>query len=224
MRGSVVWHLILKDLRLHRMQVLITIAGAIVALAVVQIRSEVPAVIGAIWFFIALILLASMLPSSNVINERKKQTRAFLMSLPISGRQYATAKIASTFGMFLAPWLALVAAAVLLIETRTGFPHGMIPLTIVLAGLTLVGFCVSASTAIISESEGWYIASTVVCNSSYGIVWYLISRIPAVQHETGGPVAVWSSTMLEFLGAEFAIVALCFGLTLFLQSRKRDFI
>ena len=223
MTGSVVRHLILKDWRLHRLQIILSLAGGAAALALVQIKQEVPVVLGAVWFFLALILLGCFLPSTSVVNERKKQNLAFLMSLPISPMQYTWAKVASSFGMFLLPWVALVAAAVSLIPA-IGIPRGFIPMLLVLAGLTLIGFSVIVATAIVGESEGWYQVAVVVCNSSYGIGWYLIARIPQVGHDMGGPVAVWSPLMLTLLSAELAGVVLVMGLTFFLQSRKRDFI
>jgi ABC-2 type transport system permease protein len=223
MTGSVVRHLVLKDWRLNRMQITLSMAGGAVALALVHIKQEVPVVLGAVWFFLALILLGCFLPSTSVVNERKRQNLAFLMSLPISPMQYTWAKVASSFGMFLVPWVALVAAAVSLVAT-IGIPRGFIPMLLVLAGLTLIGFSVIVGSAIVGESEGWYQVAVVVCNSSYGIGWYLIARIPQVSHDMGGPVAVWSPLMLALLAGELAGIVLVLGLTFFLQSRKRDFI
>jgi len=223
MTNPVVGHLILKDWRLQRRQIILSIAGGAAALGLVQIKSEIPVVLGAIWFFLALILLGCLLPSTSVINERKKQNLAFLMSLPVSPMQYTWAKVVSTFGMYLVPWLALVAAALSLIAT-IGIPRGFIPVLLVLAGLTLVGFSVIAGVAIVGESEGWYQAAVIVCNSSYGIVWYLIIRDPQINHDIGGPVAMWRPMLLTLLAAELAGVVLVLGLTFFLQSRKRNFV
>lgn len=223
MRGSVVNQLILKDWRLNRTTILWSFVTGVAALGLVQFKKEVPVVVGAVWFFCALILLACFLPNSNVLNERKKQNLAFLMSLPISPMQYSGAKIASTFGMFLVPWLTLLGAGLSLIAA-IGIPRGFMPMFLVLIGLTLVGFALMTGVTIVGESEGWYTASVVVCNSSYGLIWYLIARIPAVQHDMAGARAVWSPLMLKLLGGELAVVALVLALTFFLQSRKRDFI
>jgi len=223
MRGSVVGQLILKDWRLQRTGILCSVATGIAALGLVQMKKELPLVIGGVWFFIALILLASFLPAGTILNERKKQNLAFLMSLPVSPMQYSAAKIASTFGMFLVPWLALIGAALLLIAA-IGLPHGFIPILLVLGGLVLVAFALTTGTTIVGESEGWFTAATIVCNSSYGLAWYLIVRIPAIQHDMAGATVVWSPLVLKLLGTESAIVALVLGLTFFLQSRKREFI
>ena len=223
MRGSVVAQLVRKDWRLQRTAIFCSLATGVAALGLVQVKKEVPVVIGGVWFFIALILLASFLPAGAILNERKKQNLAFLMSLPVSPMQYTAAKIVSTFGMFLIPCLALLVAGLSLIAA-IGIPRGFIPLFLVLVGLTLVAFSVTAGVTMVGESEGWYTASIILCNSSYGLIWYLISRIPAVQHDMAGARAVWSPLVLELLGVELTIVVLALALTFFLQSRKRDFI
>lgn len=163
-----------------------------------------------------------MLPINNVVNERKKQNLAFVMSLPVSSRQYALAKITSTFGMFVAPWALLSIAAVSLLGA--GFPHGMIPVVAVFLMLVLAGFSVIAGIAIVSESEAWTTAALIVCNSSYGIAWYLVVRVPETARQMAGKVAVWSPRLLAMLTIECALVIFCLGLTFYLQSRKRNFI
>lgn len=222
MNRSVVRRLVLKDLRLHRLQIILSLAAGAAALALLETKREVPVVLGAVWFFVALIVLACMLPISNVVNERKNHNLAFVMSLPVSSRQYAAAKMASTFGMYFVPWALLVVGALLLIGT--GFPHGAIPVAVVLTGLVLLGFCLIAGVSIVSDSEGWTTAAIVVCNSSYGISWYLIIRVPATAKQMSGANAVWSPRLLTILAAECALVVLSLALTFFFQSRKKDFI
>jgi ABC-2 type transport system permease protein len=216
--------LILKDWRLHRPHILFSIAAGAAALALVQVPRELAAILGIIWFFIALIVLGSMLPVSNIINERKKQTLAFMMSLPVSPFQYATAKLVSTLGIFLVPWITLLLGGLSMIFGRHDIPNGMIPGFIVLAGMPLVGFCIITGTAIVSESEGWTVAGTIVCNSSYWLAYYVFIRAPEMKQDLASAVPVWSRHVLTFLGGEFAIVALILGVSFYLQTKKRDFI
>ena len=224
MNGTVIRALILKDWRLHRVQVLLSLVASGAALALVQLRNETSFLIGTVWFFVSLIVLASMLPVSNVINERKNKNLAFLMSLPVSALQYAISKMASTIGMFLLSWAVSAAAGLILVLSRSDIPNGIIPFTLILFGLPLVGFCVIAGTALISESEGWTIAATIVCNSSYGLIYYFIIRNPAVNGGLNSRVPVWSRAVLMILAGEVLAVALILGLTFYLQSRKREFV
>ena len=224
MNGSVIRRLILNDWRLNRLLISLAIAIGIGALVLVRYGGETARLLGAVWFFVALIVLGSMLPSTAIVNERKKQTLAFIMSLPVSAVQYTTAKILSVWAMFLIPWLALLISALAVIETGHTIPHGVIPMLLILAALPLIGFCIISSTSLVGESEGWLIGASLVCNSSYWFVWYSLARIPSLTDHWKGPVAIWSRAARMVLSSELGVIALILVLTLFLQSRKRDFI
>jgi ABC-2 type transport system permease protein len=224
MNRSVVWALILKDWRLQLPLILFSFAMAVLSLGMFYFKSEVPFVLGATWFFVPIIVLGCILPIANVINERKKQNLAFLMSLPLSAMQYTTSKVVSTFGMFLIPWLTLLAAALMVILGGHFIPHSVIPTVFVLEGSVLMGFCLIAGAAIAGETEPWPMGATLVCNSSYGVGFYLYARMPEIQRDWQSPVAVWSPVIQRFLIIEAAVVIFVIGLTFFIQSRKRDFL
>jgi hypothetical protein len=171
-----------------------------------------------------MVVFGCMLPPSNIINERKKHTLPFLMSLPISAMQLSAAKIVSTVGMFFVPWLTLVIAAIAFIMGHRGSPHGMIPVVLILATYTFIGFCLIAGVSLVSESEGAMIAATITANTSYGFSWYLLVRNPVIRAGMQSPSIVWSKEVLTVLAVEYAIIFLILGLTFYLQSRKRDFV
>lgn len=223
MRNSVVGALILKDWRLYRGLILFAIVGGAAALGIVQFATEVSVVVGTVLFFISIILVGAMLPLASIANERKKQNLAFLMSLPLSSIQYTTSKLLSTTGIFLIPWATLVAAGVGLIVLR-GFAHGVIPLMLILMLLPFVGLGIITAAALIGETEGWGIAANVAVQSSYGLTWYFIARVPGIMKYNSSPVVVWTPTTLNILRTELALIPLLLGITYFVQSRKRDFI
>jgi hypothetical protein len=224
MSSSVIGHLILKDWRLNRRLILLSLAGGLVALIVAQYAAGTARLLGSVWFFVVLCVLGSMLPGSAILNERKKQTLALVMSLPIDSVQYAIAKALSTAAMFLIPWVTLLVSALVLIETRHGMPHGTIPMLLILAMLPLIGFFVISAAALVGESEGWLMAASLICNSSYWFVWYLLARVPALTANWNGPVAVWNGAAFMVLFAELGSIAVIVSIALFFQSRKRDFI
>ena len=224
MRLRVVWQLIRKDWRLYRLQILFTIVAGAVSLAIVQWGGQTPVVVGGVFFFMALILVGHMLPLLGIVNERKNKNLAFLMSLPISSIQYTTSKLISNVAMFLIPWLTLVAAAVLLVEVRGMIPRGSIPVLLILSLLPFLGFCLITGAALVGESEGWGIAANVFCSSTYGLIWYFLTQVPALMENAQKAAPVWNSTALKILGAEVLMVPVMLGLTYFFQSRKRDFV
>jgi hypothetical protein len=61
-------------------------------------------------------------------------------------------------------------------------------------------------------------------NISYSFVWISVMAIPGLLADVGSPVPVWNETILTALGIELGVIVTIFGLTLYLQSRKRDFI
>jgi len=225
MKSNVILQLILKDWRRQRRMIVLSILAGGIALAVIQMGGQTPLVLGTVFFFIAIMFCACLLPITNIVNERKKQTLAFLMSLPISSSRYGAAKLLSTFGMFVVPWLTLVAAALYMILFRHVLPKGVIPMTLILANLPFIGFCLITGTALVGESEGWGNVAVAVVNSSYWLAWYLlVSQVPSLSHNWSSPVAVWSPVVFKILGVEFAMILLILGTALYLQSRKRDFI
>jgi ABC-2 type transport system permease protein len=173
MSQSLVRHLIVKDIQLHRTTMLVAFIGGVIGLAVLQLRG-LAGLLGIIGFFTALIVLGSMIPNMSILNERKGHNLAFLMSLPISMVEYTTAKILSSLAMFMIPWLVLVSTALYLILGRADTPRGIIPLTLILVTAPLVGFCVMIAVALVGESEGWVIASTITVNAGYSFCWPLL--------------------------------------------------
>lgn len=225
MKGSVTGHLIRKDWQLNKHVIILSILGGGIALAIICLGGTTPFLLGSVGYFTALVMVASFIPNLVIVNERKKQNLAFVMSLPVSSVQYGVAKLASTVGIFLVTWLALLAAGVWIIKVRHALPDGAIPMGLILAGLPLIGFCLISGTALIGETEGWYTLSIAVVNSSYWFVWYmLMARFPELNRNWLSATAVWSPNVLMILGGELAAVALTLGVTLFIQSRKRDFV
>jgi hypothetical protein len=225
MTSSVIGQLIVKDWRLNGNLISILVGVGLLALVMAQYATgEAVRLFGSVWFFVSLGILATMLPTSAILNERKKQTLAFIMSLPVSPVQYAMAKGLSVAAMYLVPWVTLLASALIFIETRHALPLGVIPTLLIISMLPMVGFCLTSATVLVGESEGWLIAANIATNSSYWFIWYLITRIPGLKQHWSGPVAVWNAPVLMVLSAEIGLCALIVAIAFFFQSRKRDFI
>ena len=225
MNAVVIRELIWKDWRLERTSLLVALAAGAVALVLFEIGGNPLGMIGLVSFFTALVVFGCTMPMHAIIHERKKQNLAFVMSLPVSSFQYTVAKFVSIIGMYAALWLALLGAGVAIILGRADIANGLIPLAVIFAGFPLVSFCIITATAVVSESEPWTTGAIIVCNSALSFVWYFVfTSFPGLLKEAGSPAPVWSSTALTFLGAQAGVIAVVLGITLFLQSRKRDFV
>jgi len=64
--------------------------------------------------------------------EFKEQTLPFVMSMPISIKDYTAAKIIANATAFLLPWLILSVAALLTIYRWDAFPNGFIPVLMIM--------------------------------------------------------------------------------------------
>lgn len=223
--SSVVGHLIRKDYELYRGVIVLCLLGAAIAVGIVQIGGGTAFVIGSGCLFLAMVMCAAMMPSLSIVNERKKQTLPFVMSLPISPIQYTTAKLVSNVGMFLAAWCLMFGGALFLVFVRHTLPPGTVPSMLIYALLPFVGFCLITAMAMVGESEGWGIAANAVVNSSYWVWWFVISsRAPEINNDWKSPVIIWRPLALEIIGAEVGLIVIILALTYYLQSRKRDFI
>lgn len=225
MKTNVMLQLVLKDWRLQGRTIVVTVLAGAAALAILLIGGQTPVVLGTVFFFISIVFCACLLPMQSIVNERKKHTLAFVMSLPVSSARYGAAKLVSTVGMFLSLWVTLLGAALYMILGRHTLPNGAIPTGLIIMNFPLIGFCLITGTALVAESEGWGTAAIAVVNSSYWLAWYLLaSHVPSLTQTWSGPVAVWSPAVVKILVVEFAAIALILALTLFVQSRKRNFI
>jgi hypothetical protein len=221
---SVVKQLVLKDWELHRRLISVTLVCGVAALASLLLKREPYSVVGSVFVFIALILIGCMLPVSNIFNERKKQTLPFVMSLPISPVQYTTAKLLSTVAMYLIPWLTLVIAAIWVVFGWGIFPAGALPITLTLLLLPFVGLSLITAATMVGETEGWNLFANIVCNSSYGLTWYFMTRSPSLMRGVTNKTPVWNSAVVTFLVSEIAVITLVLSLTYYLQARKTDFL
>lgn len=223
MNRSVVTNLIRKDLQMTWPLLAAALVVGAGALVLWQLGSQALAIAGTVAFFIVLIMLG-ILPMTLIVNERKKQTLAFVMSLPVTAAQYAIATLTSALGMFLVPWIMLVAVALALIVSRGDVPNGIIPLALVLMLLPLIGFLIMVSVAIVSESETRSVFTMGAVNVSYSFVWVAISTTPGLTRDLASAAPVWNGTVLSVLGGEVAVIAAVLASALYLQSRKRDFV
>ena len=221
---SVVKQLVLKDWELNRHFIVTTIVCGAAELALLLLKREPVTVVGITTLLITLIFMGCMIAGSNILNERKKQSLPFIMSLPISSVEYTTSKLVSTVGMYLIAWVPLVLATVWLIAGPRILPPGVIPMALIVLTLPLIGFCVVTAMTLVGETEGWNLAANVVSNSSYGLTWYFITRTPSLMRDLTSKVPVWNSAVVTFLVSEFALIAVILALTYYLQARKTDFV
>jgi ABC-2 type transport system permease protein len=224
MNYSMIKVLIVKDWYLQRWMVLASLLGGLIALGIVCVGGNAAFMLGLVLLITALIAVGAQLAIATMVNERKEQTLPFVMSLPISYREYTTAKLLGTLLIFMLPWLTLVMGVVALFAVPHGVPHGLLPFTAIMATEILVGTCFIVSIALVTESQGWTVAAIMVGNVGLNVVGYFVAHITGIAKGMNGSTVSWSPAATALLLSEFTAIALLLTLTFFLQSRKRDFL
>jgi len=223
MNYSMVKLLILKDWYLLRWAILCAVPAGAITLGIIATGGKAAFILGVILLVTNIIGVGAMLAMSTIIEERKQQTLAFVMSLPISYREYTTAKILSNLLLFLVPWLtlALGSLAVLMFSPKT---HGLIPYVAIMSTEILVSTCLVVAVALITESQGWTIGAIIVGNLALNGFGYFVAHIASIAQGMEGSSIRWTPAASALLLGEFGAITLLLGFTFFVQSRKTDFL
>lgn len=220
---EVVRHLILKDWYLNRWVILGSLPVGLGALALVLTGKQIAFMLCIILLCMVIVGAGAHLAMVTTINERKEQTLPFIMSLPVSWREYTAAKILANLIIFLIPWLLLTVGAlgVLLLPGAT---HGLLPYTAIMAVEMLVTTTLIVVAGIITESQAWTTAGIFASSLGINILGYIFAHLPGISKYMWGTRVHWSSTAWIVLGCELLTVPLLLGVTFYVQSRKTDFL
>jgi ABC-2 type transport system permease protein len=224
MSDSMVMRLVLKDWHFQRSAIAGYLVAGGVALFLTGIGSEGSFYAGTVLVITILITLGIHLAMATVVTERTEQTLPFIMSLPISPREYTTAKILANVLIFMIPWLTLVIGTIAVIAGRSAVPDGLIPFSTVILTEIFAAYLIVLSVAIVSESMAWTVAAMVTTNLFFQFFIYHVARIPQIAREIKGDRAQWSAPVLALLGTEVALMVALLAITFVLQNRKKDFL
>lgn len=223
MNYAMVKRLILKDWYLQRWAILASLAGTVASLGIIATGSKVAFLLGLILLIIVVISIGAHMATATIVTERKEQTLPFVMTLPISYREFTASKIWGNLIIFLVPWLIMVLGsfALLLFDPKT---YGLVPYTAIMATEILMTTCLVLATAVITESQGWTVAAIMVGNVGVNLIGYLVAHIRGIAQGMWGPAIQWSRAATFVLMAEFATIALLLVVTFLVQSGKKDFL
>jgi ABC-2 type transport system permease protein len=180
MNYSMVKFLILKDWYFQRRALLLCFAGGVSSLAIIAFAGKVGFYLGLLALITIMIVIGSTLVMGTLVGERENQTLAFVMSLPISFREYTAAKILVNLLIFVPFWLTLVAGSVGLI-LASPIIHGLFAFTIIMAVEILASTCLMIAVALVTESKGWTVSALIAGNLAINVVGYIVAHIPGGQ-------------------------------------------
>lgn len=223
MNPAIVRSLILKDWYLNRAMILISVPAGLGALALILTGSKAAFMLSMVLVCTDLIFVGAQLATVTTVNERKEQTLAFVMSLPVSWREYTAAKILANLIIFLIPWLPLTAGAIGVLFLP-GATHGLVPYAAIMAVEMLLTICLIVVAGVISESQVWTTVAILVTSIGIDGFGYLFAHLHGISAYMWGMRVHWTPTAWIVLAAEFLMVPLLLGATFSIQSRKTDFL
>ena len=215
--------LILKDWYMNRWMILGSIPAGLGSLAIVLIGKQVALLLSIIFLCMVIIGVGAQLATATTINERKEQTLAFIISLPVSWREYTAAKILANLIIFFIPWF-IVSVSALLVLLLPGATHGLIPFTAIMAVEMLVTTCLIITAGVITESQAWVTVAILCSSLGINILGYVFAHLRGISAYMFGMQVRWTATAWTVLIAELLIVPLLLGMTFYIQSRKTDFL
>ena len=223
MNYSMVRCLILKDWYFQRRAILLCLAGGTLSLGIIAFGGKVGFYFGLLSLITIMIVIGATLVMGTLVGERENQTLAFVMSLPISFREYTAAKILVNLLIFVPFWITMVAGSLgLVLATPT--IHGLFAFTVIMAVEILMSTCLMIAVALVTESKGWTISAMIAGNLAINVVGYIVAHIPGISDGMFGTTIQWRPAATIALTVEFALIALMLGGAFLIQSRKMDFI
>jgi ABC-2 type transport system permease protein len=214
--------LVVKDWQLFQKQLAAYVLGGIVALALLGLARPWAFYLGSLLLIIVLVAGSCMSISNSLLVERKEQTLAFVMSLPVSPLDFTLAKMAGNLLTFGVPYLVLLIGTLVVILT-TPLPDGLVVFSVLLYGHILVAYCVSMMVAMQVESEGWNVFAMIACNLLINPLIMLLGQIDAIAKPASGETIVWSLPAVAILSAQWLLSLTALAFTLWWHGRKTAF-
>jgi ABC-type Na+ efflux pump permease subunit len=221
---AMVRRLMIKDWYFFRWMIAGYILLGMLSLFLVSRPGNMAFYVGSTALITVVISMGIHLVVATVVQERSDKTLPFIMSLPVTVMDYTAAKLMANISTFVLPWLTLVIGTVMVIQSRSFLPDGLIPFTVILLGELLVAYCLILAVALISESLAWTIVVMVLCNLFFNFFLFSLARIPEISEAIKSEAVVWSPLIWRFLIAEIAIIGRLLAAIVFFQKRKRDFL
>jgi ABC-type transport system involved in multi-copper enzyme maturation permease subunit len=215
--------LIAKEFYLHRWMIIGSTVAGIVGLLIAA-EGAMRFNIGMLMWLTTIVAFGVMLAMQGIANERKERALQFVLSLPVSPRDYIRIKLIALLLCFLVPWTVLAAGAVILSKVMPNLPDGLLVFAVLLSVFLLANFSVVLCGALHTASEGAMSIVIIVTNLAITLFIFLVGALPALNGQLRAPAPDWNSTFWTVLAIEIAVLLITLSLPYFVASRRRDFI
>lgn len=219
---SVIRLLVLKDWQLFQKQLAVYVLAGIVALCFLGLAKPWAFYVGSLMLLIVMISSACFSISTSLVVERKEHTLAFVMSLPVSPREFTLSKLAGNLLTFGVPFAVLLGGT-LAVVLFTPLPDGLFVYTLLIFAYLLFAYAISLAVAMSVESEGW--ATFAMIGSMVLINPYIVgmSQLPAISANVGKDALVWTPTTVAIVTTLTLLSVAVMAVTTWHHARKPAF-
>ncbi len=229
MSPSIIPQLIQKDLMLTRKMILafclVSLAGvAAIALLFGRLPGWALVNIGFLLLMSPAATCGLVLLMTTVVFEKEKSTQAFIMSLPVTPRQFTIAKLLVNIGVFGVFWMAISAIAFYFAFGRGFFPPGTMPFVVMVLLGAFVAYIGILSVSLWRQSLGITVLSIALFEMGTSAYLWVVAYMEPISAHVHGPVAVWNPAAIGIVSAQALVVITLIAATLVFQGRKRDVI
>jgi hypothetical protein len=229
MNASIVPQLVRKDFLIMRKMVLIFCLISLASVGVLSmLYGRMPN-----WVFVNIAFLLLLAPAAacgivllmmtNVF-EKEKSTQPFIMSLPVTVKEFTMAKLLVNLPIFGAIWLAIAGVAFYFSFGLGLFPLGTVPfITMVFLGVFVAYICI-LSVSLIFQSLSITVLSIMIFEMGTSAYLWIIAFLDPIASYVYGQDMVWNSTAITVVMMQVFVAISVITATLFIQNKKRDFI
>jgi len=229
MSASIVPQLVKKDFRLMRRTILSFVLVSVVFIAILSLlEGRMPLVVIANLGFIMLIGPAATcaivtLMKTNVL-EKERFTQPFIMSLPVTVREFTKAKLLVNLPVFAIFWAIITGVAFYFAFGHRMLPAGAIPFVAMVFMGGAVAYALILSVSLLTQSLGVTVLCIVIFEvMTSGYMW-MIAYFAPIRDHIWGTVPVWNTEAVAILAVQALVAVAAIGATLLIQNTKRDFI
>lgn len=229
MNSSIIPQLVKKDFLIMRKTILIFCLISLSSIAILSILfGRMPN-----WVLVNIAFMLLLAPAATcgivllmktIVFEKEKSTQLFILSLPVTAKEFTKAKLLINLPVFGAFWLVVSAVAFYFAFGLGVFPQGTVPfITMVFLGVFVAYTCI-LSVSLLFQSMAITVLSIMIFELGTSAYLWVIVFLDPIQNYVYGPNSVWNSTAITIVATQTLVAIVTIVLTLHIQNKKQDFI
>jgi len=160
----------------------------------------------------------------TIVLEKQKSTQLFIMSLPVTVKEFTLSKLLLNLPVFTAFWLVITGVAFYFAFGLGLFPYGTVPfITMIFLGI-LVAYIGILSAALIYQSYGITVIASLCFEMGTPAYLWIIAYLEPINRHVYDPHMVWNPTAIIIVATQIFVACTMLLITWHLQTQKRDFI